>query len=275
MRNTTVSSSDPTPFRVLSLGAGVQSTTIYLMSMMGQLDRLDAAIFADTQWEPAAVYRHLEWLEGLGGAPIHRVSIGSLRDQAFGPEHFAAMPLHVRNVNGDGGMARRQCTTDYKVLPIRREVRRLIGRRTSKGCVEQWLGISLDEAHRMRDSDVRYITLRYPLIDRRMRRSDCLRWLREHSYPEPPRSACIGCPFHADGYWRQLKIANPAEFADAVDFDRGLRDGRIRMGSDGISGQTFLHRSLVPLEFVPLTGADTGQQELDGFGNECAGVCGV
>lgn len=53
-------------------------------------------------------------------------------------------------------------TREYKLDPIRRKVRELheaAGRRP----VEQWLGISLDEIGRMRTSDVRYITHRYPL----------------------------------------------------------------------------------------------------------------
>ena len=43
--------SNPT-LRILSLGAGVQSSVVLLMSIKGILPRLDAAIFADTQWEP-------------------------------------------------------------------------------------------------------------------------------------------------------------------------------------------------------------------------------
>lgn len=44
----------------LSLGAGVQSTTLALMFAHGEMPvRLDAAIFADTQCEPVSVYRHL------------------------------------------------------------------------------------------------------------------------------------------------------------------------------------------------------------------------
>lgn len=38
--------------KVLSLGAGVQSTTVLLMSWAGELPPLDCAIFADTGWEP-------------------------------------------------------------------------------------------------------------------------------------------------------------------------------------------------------------------------------
>ena len=39
------------PIHVLSLGAGVQSTAVYLLAMEGEI-HLDAAIFADTGDEP-------------------------------------------------------------------------------------------------------------------------------------------------------------------------------------------------------------------------------
>ena len=54
---------DKAIIKVLSLGAGVRSSTVLLMSYHGELPLLDAAIFADTQWEPKAVYEHLEWLK--------------------------------------------------------------------------------------------------------------------------------------------------------------------------------------------------------------------
>jgi len=47
--------------RVLSLGAGVQSTTMALMAAHGEIMSMpNCAIFADTGWEPKAVYEHLE-----------------------------------------------------------------------------------------------------------------------------------------------------------------------------------------------------------------------
>lgn len=69
--------------RALSLGAGVQSTTLALMAAHGEIGPMpDCAIFADTGWEPEAVYRHLEWL--MSGNvlpfPVHIVSSGNIRD---------------------------------------------------------------------------------------------------------------------------------------------------------------------------------------------------
>ena len=133
----------------------------------------------------------------------------------------------------------------------------------------QQFGISLDEAQRMRDSDVKYLTNAYPLVDRRMTRTDCLAWLARHGYPTPPKSACIGCPYHDARAWRAMKRTRPEEFADAVAFDEAMRD---RSGT--FDGEVFLHRQRIPLRLVDLsTREERGQLPL--FADECQGVCGV
>lgn len=108
----------------------------------------------------------------------------------------------LRTERIDVGMIRRQCTSDYKIVPIRRKVRELAGltrRRSPKtALVEQWIGISLDEVLRMKPSFEGWQVNRWPLIERWMSRRDCLRWLEQHGYPLPPKSACIGCPFHSE-----------------------------------------------------------------------------
>jgi hypothetical protein len=56
------------PIHILSLGAGVQSSTLALMAAAGEVTPMPtAAIFADTQDEPASVYRWLDWLGMLAG----------------------------------------------------------------------------------------------------------------------------------------------------------------------------------------------------------------
>ena len=259
---------------VLSLGAGVQSTTVALMSASGELSKLDAAIFADTHWEPKAVYAHLDWLQGqlsAAGIPVYRVSAGNLRDDALSSvrgerNEFPGIPFHVTDATGKA-MLRRQCTKRYKIAPIRRKIGELGGSKKVPHSVEQWFGISLDEIQRMRDSDVAYIVHRYPLVDLRMTRADCLRWLAERGYPEPPKSACIGCPFHNNEGWRRIK-AQPEEWTDAVEFDRAIR------ALPRVQGQAFLHSSARPLDEVDLrTREERG--ELNLFGNECEGMCGV
>jgi hypothetical protein len=249
--------------RVLSLGAGVQSSTLLLMAREGELD-LDVAVFADTQWEPAAVYAHLEWLESVSSVPIERVTHGDIRALTLAATRFASLPFYVEQPDGSQGMGRRQCSKEYKIYPIRRWLRERGASRTTPAALV--FGISLDEHQRMRDSGVSYAVHEYPLVERRMTRGDCLVWLGQHGYPQPPKSACIGCPYRRNSEWRKL---TPAEFADAGAFDMAIRQGKL-----GMHGQQFVHRSCTPLLSVDLRSEqDRGQLEM--FDEECEGVCGV
>lgn len=246
----------------LSLGAGVQSTTLALLAAEGGLPKPDVAIFADTGWEPAAVYAHLDRLSAIladAGIPLHKVSKGNLRSDAIDPVHrYASIPYYVRNPDGSEGMGRRQCTSEYKLAPIARKIRELLGakapnfRRVPKGRVaEQWIGFSTDEIHRVSDKHrVSYLTSRYPLLELGMSRKDCRRWLASRGWTSVVKSACIGCPFHGNRQWRELRDNNPAEWADAVEFDRAIRKG----GARGLplNGEAFLHRSRIPLDIAPI-----------------------
>lgn len=274
--------------RVLSLGAGVQSSVVLLMSCSGQLPKLDAAVFADTGWEPKAVY---DWLEGVlrpeaskAGIPLLIVQTkrkgkgSSIRDDEVEAEirgeKYMTIPYRTVKEDGSVGIVRRQCTTAYKIEPVARAMRRLAGlkprkRLPKKPVVEKWLGISVDEAHRMKDSRDAWCKHVYPLIehDPPITRLGCITWLREHGYPEAPRSACIGCPYRNNDDWRHLKRTSPDEFEDACRFDEQIRN---RGGGD----QLFIHNSAKPLREADLTTEyDHGQLSL--FGNECEGMCGV
>lgn len=265
--------------RLLSLGAGVQSTVLALMAAAGELDPLDGAIFADTGWEPRRVYEHLDRLGKVladAGVALHRVSRGNLRDDSLDPLHrYASVPYFVRNPDGSDGMGRRQCTSEYKLSPINRAVRTLLGaappdyRRVPKGQVaEQWIGFSTDEIHRVSDKrDVRYIRKRYPLIELGMDRDACERWLRRRGWGDVAKSACIGCPYHGNRQWRDLRDNHPDEWADAVAFDEAIRKG----GARGLplNGEAFLHRSRVPLTLAPIdrvTSAEWHDRQTDIFG---------
>lgn len=270
------------PLRVLSLGAGVQSTTVALMALTGAIEPVDAAIFADTGWEPPAVYEHLFKLAGIFAAhdvPLHVVTVGNIREDALDPDHrFASMPLFVRNANGKKGMIRRQCTSEYKLKPINRKIRELVGLRPRWPgprhiIVDRLIGISWDETSRMRDSDSRWAKNVYPLVDLRMTRDDCHAWLADHGWTAP-RSACIGCPFHSDEEWIAMREKDPSSWADAVEFDEAIRAGKIaREGGVQLLGEAYLHSSLRPLADVALRPEDAGQINL--FEQECAGMCGT
>jgi hypothetical protein len=208
------------------------------------------------------VYRQLERVEKVlsdAGIPLYRVSKGNLREDSINPQHrFASVPYFVRNPDGSDGMGRRQCTSEYKLAPIMRKCRELLGaqppqfRRVPKGNkVVQWIGFSTDEIHRVNDRrDNLYTEKRYPLLELGMSRKDCQRWLTERGWGDTAKSACIGCPFHGNAQWRELRDNYPDEWADAVDFDRKIRKG----GARGLplNGEAFLHASRVPLDIAPI-----------------------
>ena len=60
--------------RVLSLGAGVQSSTLALMIEKGEVPMVNCAVFSDTMGEPKAVYEWLEWLKKQLSYPVYTVS---------------------------------------------------------------------------------------------------------------------------------------------------------------------------------------------------------
>ena len=269
--------------RILSLGAGVQSSTLVYMMVDGLIPKADHAIFADTGWEPAAVYQHLNYLTDVlekNGIQFHKVSSGNILEDSLGNHgRFAAMPLYVRDKNGKKGIIRRQCTGEYKVKPLVRKQRELVGlqpRQRSKLILATTIiGISWDESQRVREPEFPWLVNDYPLIDRRLTRSDCVNYAKSHDWPIPPRSACIGCPFKSNKEWRRLRDESPNEWQQAVDFDRRLRDkARPTRMTSLLQGEPFLHASLMPLDEVDLrTESERGVLNL--FEQECFGMCGV
>lgn len=265
--------------RIISLGAGVQSTTMALMAAHGEITPMpDCAIFADTGWEPQGVYLHLDWLERLLPFPTRRVS---RQGDDLGAHAIAIATTPVTRTasppwftDGPRGMLPRQCSKEFKVRVIGQEVRRMLGlkrgeRGPRKKVVEQWLGISTDEMQRMKDAEQDFVQHRFPLVDARITRQDCLRWMERNGYPRPPKSACIFCPYHGDAQWRDMRDNHPDDWARAVEFER-----KIRPGFHGMKGEAFIHRQRVPLDQVDLsTPEDRGQLSM--FNEECEGMCGV
>jgi hypothetical protein len=274
---------------VISLGAGVQSSVMALMAAKGEIGPMpEHMIFSDTQWEPQGVYDHLDWLEGEitrlsnGRMQLHRVTAGNIREDALAGtnttgQRFASIPFFTDNDSGTGGVMRRQCTNEYKIQPVRKKIRELLGvgyrKRVPKGVmVEQWIGISTDEAMRMKPAQDKWLENRWPLIEESMSRQDCLAWF-ERNYPgrKLAKSSCIGCPFHNDGAWRDMKLNDPLSWNDAVEFDKGIRKELHHNAEHDV----YLHRSRQPLDEVDLRNLeDMGQMPLE-FGEECEGMCGV
>jgi len=256
----------PEPIHIISLGAGVQSSCMALMAAHGEIrPRPVAAIFADTQDEPASVYAWLDQLERLIAAapfpfPVHRLSEGMLSDAVFargsvkaaGANHYIGLPTYQRD-----GFGQRHCTKYFKVLPVRRKAREI----ACGSPVKMWIGISVDEVTRCKPSGLLWCENKWPLIDARMNRRDCEVWLARRTASVPPKSACVYCPYNSDAMWRRRKAES--DWPKIVEIDAKLRK----------RGQ-YLHRSLQPINDVDLS-TEEERGQLDMFQNECEGMCGV
>jgi hypothetical protein len=249
--------------RIISLGWGVQSFTLAAMSALGELPKVDYAIHADTTHESQLTYQFAEkwtpWLEGKGIRVVTVFNpIKGMADQWGG----GFIPAFTNTPNKKGGQLRRQCTQHWKIAPMRRWLQE---HRNGKP-VEQWIGISLDEYQRMKPSDVKYITTTWPLIDLRMTRKDCEKWLIERNLEIPAKSACTFCPYHNTKEWRRIKT-NPEDWKSAIEHDEAIR--KIRPPFD-----LFVHPSRKPLDEVDFrTAEEKGQLSL--WDQECTGMCGI
>lgn len=262
--------------KALSLGVGLQSVVLALMSARGDLPMLDVAIFSDTGDEKRATYAYLDYLEPLLPFPVirtkrpgatlgqHAINIANLPvTRTSSPPWYTA---------GPDGMLPKQCNSEFKKRPVNRELAKLVRQATGKHrlpaapIVEQWFGMTIDELWRLAVNEKRYIHNRYPLTELRMTRGDCVTWLESRQYRIPPKSSCKYCPFQRDDQWLDMQENHPEDFADVVEFDRAIRPGFF-----GMTGRAFVHRQRKPIDEISFERMP-GQAEAD-FG--CGeGYCG-
>jgi hypothetical protein len=221
--------------KVISLGLDVQSTALYLLSSVKFLDRAD---YND-------------------GIPIHVTNEKNLLKDILKKQNSrGARWSSIPAFSESGGMVRRQCTGEYKIQPVIKKVRELHGLKPRQRMpkTEMWLGITLDEIQRMKESQLPRIKYVYPLIDQRMSRADCIKTFKRFSFPTPPKSSCVFCPYHSDKNWKEIKEKYPKEWEKCIEVDKAIRDSSKRGSKD----KMYLHRSLIPLKRIEF--AD--QQEL-------------
>lgn len=277
-KSISISVDNPT-YRILSLGAGVQSTALALMSARGELPMLDFCVFADTGGEPKKVYEHLDWIETQVPFPIIRASrAGDMLGEAAlkiasGEVDRAGASMIPWYVDNPYGMLPRQCSKEYKTRVVQQVLRDKLGlakgERAPVGIkVEQWIGISWDEAQRIKKSELAFIQNRWPLMELGMDRADCHQWSDDRQIRRAPKSSCVYCPFRDDAGWEDMRVNEPQDFAAAIRIDDGIRPG-----FPGMTGQAYVHRSRVPLRDAVFVGRDDGQENM--FADECEGICGI
>ena len=224
---------------VLSNGGGTQSTALIALIVQGKLPRPDYVVTADTGREKTATWEYME--------AVHRPALEAL-DIAVSivPHSYAyhdltwsghgIMPAYTTQNGPKPSKLPAFCSNEWKQRPVRRWLRE----QGVKTC-EMWFGISIDESDRMKTSDKKWITNRYPLIDQGMSRDGCYALVREMGWPDPPKSSCYCCPHMGDSQWREMRRTHPADYQAAIEVEREVRAADAHM---------FLHRSAVPLELI-------------------------
>lgn len=270
--------------RIISLGWGVQSFTLAAMAALGELEPIDFAIHADTTWERKQTYefarRWTPWLEQRG---VQIVTVQDAEQASAVTSLKTDIPAFTIDATANvHGQLRRQCTGRWKISPMRCYISDEVWRREmwdafinarprknpkQPGAVEQWLGISEDEWYRAKDSDVKYITHRYPLLEKGMRRDDCMTWLERNGLEVPGKSACVFCPYHNRLAWEEMKRSEPEDWATAVEIDLQIRNVRPPY-------PLFVHSARLPLEEAVSIPEDMGYHQIGMFDAECdSGHC--
>lgn len=245
--------------KVWSYGGGKQSAAIAALVIRGKLPRPDYIVMSDTERERSSTFRYLDAVIAPALANV------GLTVEIVRKSEFATVDLYSKNgsllipawttQSGERGKLPTYCSNEWK----RRVVMRWM---TAKGLrpVEMWLGISTDEADRMKDSDTSWLTHRYPLIDLYLNRNDCRVIIASMGWPEAPKSTCRMCPNLTDKQWAEIKADDPEDFALTAQMERDLREKNPHI---------WLHKSTQPIETVDF--ANSNQPEL--FDGCDSGMC--
>jgi hypothetical protein len=226
------------------------------MSALGELPCVNVAIHSDTTHERAATYAFAaQWTPWLVERGVKVATVSN--DGREGTNlvingNETPVPAYTWGTNGSQGSIRRQCTGAWKIRPIRRWLQEHRGGQT----VESWIGITTDEFQRAKDSDVAYITHRFPLLDLGMSRADCLDWLAAHGLPSPEKSSCVFCPFHNKQTWQQMKREGGADWQHAIEADKAIRYARPK-------AELFMHPNRLPLAQAVVIPEDFSYSQLD------------
>lgn len=296
---------------ILSLGAGVQSTTLALMGERGMIDKPHAAIFADTGDEPPAVYDHLERLRGMLSFPIHIVSHGHLGEDFLNaiqgngrasqpPFYVKAKELSEDEIREAINEVEPKFSEDEdawnawrlrRKMALNRDQGGMLWRQCTKDYkiepirraakklmieaglnhIYQQIGISTDERIREKKSGVKYVTNTHPLLDLDWNRYKCETWLASEYGIKTGKSACFYCPYRSNAGWAAMKRDDPEQFERACDYDDKLRALKVP-GGCGIKGEIYVWRGFKPLREAEFTNLP-GQMDF-GFEQECDGMCG-
>lgn len=232
--------------KILSCGAGMQSTALALMScekamtssaLYPAVPIYDAILFCDLGFEPPWVMQQVEFIQkACNDAGIFFKILYSplyadyMRN--FGERRAVSIPWWTLGDDGHKSRMPRNCTIDYKVEVISKYVRwHLLGykkgqqlREEDKKAHEMHMGFGYEEQRRCKVNPNPMFVNRFPLVEMRLTRADNYAYILERWGLATRASACTFCPFHKNIFFHYLRENEPREYDRLVEFDHLLRD---------------------------------------------------
>lgn len=275
--------------KILSCGAGMQSSALHLMSCENALAKIrgeppvwpqvpiyDISIFCDLGFEPPWVKKQVEFLANAGhscGVPLVILDSPLYTDfmENFGERRTISIPWWTIKEDGHKSKMPRNCTIDYKVELISKYVRwELLGykkgqrlREEDKKAHEMHMGFSAEEARRCKENPNPMFVNKFPLVEMVLTRADNFAYIKDVWGLETKASACSFCPFHKNYFFKFLRENEPEQYAQVVGVDELLRDKNPKPPMDS---DLFISRSRKRL--IDLTDEDCNDAE-------CFEYCGM
>ena len=275
--------------KILSCGAGMQSSALHLMSCENALVKIrgeppvwpqvpiyDISIFCDLGFEPPWVKKQVEFLANAGhscGVPLVILDSPLYTDfmENFGERRTISIPWWTIKEDGHKSKMPRNCTIDYKVELISKYVRwELLGykkgqrlREEDKKAHEMHMGFSAEESRRCKESPNPMFVNKFPLVEMGLTRADNFAYIKDVWGLETKASACSFCPFHKNYFFKFLRENEPEQYAQVVGVDELLRDKNPKPPMDS---DLFISRSRKRL--MDLTVVDCNDAE-------CFEYCGM
>ena len=247
-----------------SCGGGRQSAGIAAFIKEGLLPRPDHVAMVALEWEVRSVWPYVNTyikptIESLG-IPFTVIPRSKYATKDFwgGADGDSILLPVYSDQSGERSKLPEYCSGEWKREVVLRWANDTYPDWKKRG-VNNWVGISKDEAGRRGVAKRKWFQPIYPLLDVLCARvSSCLAAVERQGWPEPPRSRCRHCPNQSDREWGELP---PDEFELACQTDEMIRE---------VDPHAFLHKKLIPLRQVKLNVEDDNGGL---FGGCSSGTC--
>ncbi|GLP95302.1 hypothetical protein [Paraferrimonas sedimenticola] len=243
---------NPDRINVLSSGGGTQSNAMIVLISQGKLPKPDLIVMVDTEREMSNVFdyqrEHILPLCEAMGIEYHIIKKSEYTEHDLttkNDDERVLPPFFI--VNDDTGEISKMpgfCSGKWKTEPFQRHINKLYGEKyATKRGVEVWLGITIDEAQRVKVTGGKWNRV-YPLVEMMLTRQMCIQIVEDAGLPTPPRSHCWMCPNRHNNDWADMQANHPEEFAKAVEFEKNLiakwPQYRVNRSADPLGVQTFV-----------------------------------